>query len=126
VADTTSGYASQTVKVSAAHSAGDSAISINSDQTSATILKAGDIVRFENHTKVYMVTQDVASDGSGDATMNIFPNLIEALEDDSAGGNTAVTINQVPIRMFIDGDVQTYKHATNETITAEFDLIEEI
>lgn len=41
------------------------------------ILKAGDFIQFENHSKVYILTQDVHSDNSGNATLEISPNLVE-------------------------------------------------
>lgn len=126
ISDTKTGLSSQTVKVSTAASVGASSIGITSDATSTTILKAGDVVRFENHTKVYMVTTDVSSNGAGVATMGIFPNLITALDDDSAGGNTSVTVHQVPFRMFIDKDLQTFKYSNDDFVTVELDLVEEI
>lgn len=123
---TKSSYPNQTVYVSAATSAGASSVTITSDQTSSTILKAGDVVRFGNHNKVYMVSTDISSDVSGVATLEIFPNLIQAIEDDSAGGSVSVTVNQVPFRMFIDKDVQVYKHQTDGTVSFEFDVVEDI
>jgi hypothetical protein len=119
-------YASQTVYVSSAASVGASSVTVTSDQTSSTILKAGDVIKFENHTKVYMLTADATSDGSGVATLNITPNLITALEDDSAGGNTSVTVNAVPFRCFLSNDIQQFKHAVNEFISFEFDITEDI
>jgi hypothetical protein len=126
VSDTSGSFASQTLNVTAAASVGASSLTVTSDQNSSTILKAGDVVRFANHTKVYMVTTDIVSNGSGVATLEIFPNLIQAIEDDSAGGSVGVTVNQVPFRMFIDKDVQVYKHATDGTISYEFDVVEDI
>ena len=126
VSFTQGGFPSQTVFVSAAASVGASSVTVTSDQTSSTILKAGDVVRFENHTKVYMLTADATSNGSGIATLNITPNLIVALDDDSAGGNTSVTVNNVPFRMFLDNDLQQFKHAVNEFITFEFDIVEDL
>tara|TARA_A100001201_G_C4087321_1_gene200948 strand:+ start:694 stop:1317 length:624 start_codon:yes stop_codon:yes gene_type:complete len=126
VSDTKTGLSSQTVKVSSAASVGASSVDITSDATSTTILKAGDVVRFENHTKVYMVTADVSSDSTGVATMSIFPNLITALDDDSAGGNTSVTVHQVPFRMFVDGDLQTFKYGNDDFVSLELDLVEEV
>lgn len=40
-----------------------------------TVLKAGDWIQFENDTKVYSVISDVTSNGSGQATIRIYPAL---------------------------------------------------
>ena len=126
VSNTSGNFPSQTVFVSAAASVGASSVTVTSDQASSTILKAGDVVRFENHTKVYMLTADATSNGSGIATLNITPNLIVALDDDSAGGNTSVTVNAVPFRCFLSNDIQQFKHAVTEFISFEFDITEDI
>ena len=44
------------------------------------LLKAGDLVQFSNHEKVYMITADVDSDGSGNSTLNIMPPVAISLE----------------------------------------------
>lgn len=120
-------YPTQTMYVTAAQSVGDTAISVATNAgNSITVLKAGDVVRFENHTKVYMLTADATTDGSGLATLNITPGLNTAIEDDSAGGNTAVTVNAVPFRMFINGDVQKFQYTLDGTATYDFRLIEDI
>lgn len=46
------------------------------------ILKAGDYIQLSN--RLYMVTQDASSDGSGNATLDIFPRLRESPADNSA------------------------------------------
>lgn len=62
-------------------------------------LKAGDVVKFAGHTKVYMLTADADSDGSGAATLTIEPGLRTALVD-----NDAVTTTAVPFRVRMTGD----------------------
>ena len=71
-------------------------------------------------------TADTILDGTSVGTLNITPGLQTAIEDDSAGGNTQVIVNAVPFRMFINGDQQTYKYQTDESVTYEFRLIEDI
>lgn len=120
-------YPNQTMYVTAAKAIGSTQIDVTSDAGSnITALKAGDVVKFENHTKVYMVTADTILDGTSVGTLNITPGLQTAIEDDSAGGNTQVIVNAVPFRMFINGDQQTYKYQTDESVTYEFRLIEDI
>lgn len=50
---------------------------INTDGwgTSQTVLKAGDWIQFTSDKKVYMVTADVVTGGSGAASIEIFPAL---------------------------------------------------
>ena len=124
---TRGGYPNQTMYVTAAKAIGSTQIDITSDAgTNITVLKAGDVVKFENHSKVYMVTADTVLDGASVGTLNITPGLQTAIEDDSAGGNTQVIVDAVPFRMFINGDQQAFKYQTDESITYEFRLIEDI
>ena len=69
-----------------------------------------------------MLTQDATTDGSGDVSVEITPNLIEAVNDD---GSSTVTVDDVPFRMTLTGDIQEYKYATDGTIAYEIDVIEE-
>jgi len=112
------------VFVEGAHSAGDTTIAITTFPDSATtalgdqvLLKAGDVVRFANHTKVYMVTTDINTDSAGLATLNIQPALVEALADEEA-----VTTNNVPFRMMMSGDVQEFNYRTDNLIAYEIDI----
>lgn len=68
---------------------------------SVTILKAGDFVKFSNHSKVYMQTEDVASNGSGVATLTLNTPLIEALTH----GAQIVTHN-IPFTVALANDDQ--------------------
>ena len=61
--------------------------------------KAGDVIKFAGHSKVYMVTADAASDGSGAATLTIIPALLAAVTD-----GEALTVNNVPFRVALAGD----------------------
>ena len=127
ISQTQGDYPTQTMFVTAAQSVGDTAIAVSTNAgNSITVLKAGDVVRFENHTKVYMLTADATTNGSGQATLNITPPLNTAIEDDSAGGNTSVTVNDVPFRMFINGDVQKFRYSLDGSTTYDFRLIEDI
>ena len=65
--------------------------------TSATVMKAGDFVKFANHTKVYMLTADLVCDTNGDATMAIEPALITSPATDSA-----ITFSSVPFTCYVD------------------------
>lgn len=52
------------------------------------ICKAGDLIKFDGHNKVYQVTDDADSDGSGHATINIQPRL-----ETSPSNNSDITIH---------------------------------
>lgn len=61
-------------------------------------LKAGDLIKFAGHAKVYMVMSDANTDATGNVTLTIEP----ALETSPADGE-AVTISNVPFQVsFVD------------------------
>lgn len=68
---------------------------------STLIYKAGDLVKFANHNKAYMLTADVTSDGSGNATLPIKPALLTSPAD-----NSAITYQNVPITVAFTDDMQ--------------------
>lgn len=47
-------------------------------------MKAGDLVQFNGHTKVYMLTDDATADGSGDVSIIIQPPLHESVANNEA------------------------------------------
>lgn len=114
-----SGSAVSSKSVNGDHTAGDTTIDISTTLTSQNLLKAGDVVRFENHTKVYMVTSDINTDGSGNATLNIQPALVENLTN-----GEDITLTNVPFRMIITNDIQEYSHRTDGLIDYEIDIEE--
>lgn len=104
------------------HSKGDTAIEIDSDLGGeGNVLKAGDVVRFDNHSKVYMCTTDVNTDGGGGATLNISPPLLEDLPAD-----TDITIIDVPFRMILSNEVQEFGYRTDGLVEYEIDVREVI
>lgn len=113
-------------------SAGATSIDIISDQVSKTnLLKAGDVIRFHNHSKVYMVTEDVATDAGGLGTIQFTPGLVTAVESDSAGfvadsagGGDAIIVNEVPFRMILSNDIQEYGYRNDGYVEYEIDVEE--
>lgn len=78
---------------------------------------AGDIIKFANHTKVYMISEDASTGG----TINFFPDLIEDVP-----ASTLITIENVPFQVYIPDDISKWK-TNNPTIsTYEIKLIEDI
>ena len=96
-----------------AHSAGDNTITM--DGISGTV-KAGDFIKFANHTKVYMVVSDFSS-----GTMTIEPALHESVAD-----NETVTFNSVPFTMRVARDVQQFKLSGYEQYDLQVDFVEAI
>tara|TARA_R100001440_G_scaffold54359_3_gene74157 strand:+ start:96 stop:740 length:645 start_codon:yes stop_codon:yes gene_type:complete len=102
------GLANVTAQVDGAHTAGVSSILLENfsfTSVSGDILKRGDVIKFTNHDKVYMITADAANaeatvGGSTDVTINIQPPLIADLANDEA-----VTLNKPAYSVYLTGDV---------------------
>lgn len=115
------------ILVNGNQSQGDTTISVRAYDTdstvaeSRTILNAGDVIRFASHTKVYMATQDITTDGTGVATIDITPALFEDIVD-----GTEVTHDAVPFRMTLERDVQEFKYDNSGFVGYELDVLEEI
>ena len=77
-------------------------------------LKAGDMITFAGHTKVYMVVSDVTS-SSNAATVTIEPPLISAVSD-----NAVVTYDNVAFTVYLTNDVQEFGAVTS---TKDGDLL---
>lgn len=56
-------------------SAGATAVQTTWADTSTTVMKAGDLLTFSGGAKVYMLTEDAVSDGSGLASLRVIPEL---------------------------------------------------
>lgn len=123
VSENQSGVIGIIATVDGTNAAGSSSVNIATNKNSQTIMKAGDVIRFPSHNKVYMLTADATTDGTGDVAVAITPNLIEAVNDD---GSSTVTVDDVPFRMTLTGDIQEYKYATDGTVSYEIDIIEEV
>ena len=74
-------------------------------------LKAGDYVRFEGFTKVYMVT----------ATMNIEPGLLNAVAADKD-----LDYKDVPFTVFLENPVQEFQTGLANIVQYELDMREAI
>lgn len=114
VHDDALGNVSGTVRANGLHAIGDSTIAI--DGITGT-LKAGDFIKFANHTKVYMVT----ADQSGAGTLSIQPGLLSAVPD-----NTVITYDNVQFTVRLANDVQEMRVRGYEQYNYEVDLIEVI
>jgi hypothetical protein len=85
----------------------------------AAAVKAGDLLKFAGHTKVYMVTTDAASDGTGLATLTIEPQLIATIADAEA-----LVYSSVPFTVALAGDNLDTVIAPGMLYTLDIDLVE--
>jgi hypothetical protein len=67
------------------------------------LLKQGDVFRFENHNKVYMCTEDVSSNASGQCTLNFVPSLVH----NNVPNNTLILWRNVRFSMSLQGNETT-------------------
>ena len=116
------GIATGTPLVVGVHSAGVKAIQVDGWTAGQTgILKAGSILKFSGHSKVYMLESDADSDGTGLSTLNLNPSIIEDLAN-----NEVVTINNVPFTMFIPEKIIKWKTTHPELSSYTLELTESI
>ena len=110
------------IQVVGAHTSGDASIALDgftANQTGA--LKAGDLIKFANHSKVYMVQSDIDSSGGGALTVLISPNLVTALTD-----NVAVTVNKPSFTVYLENNEIVYSTDANGFYSISFDVREVI
>jgi hypothetical protein len=115
------GTATGTPLVNGAQSAGDNTIVTDGWSNSITALKAGDFLKFSGHNKVYMVTADATSDGSGNATLTIEPPLLASVADDEP-----LTVSNVPFTVALTTDTQEYAAGPPNIYEFSLQLIEVI
>ena len=97
------GVETGTLAVNGSHTAGDNTIAIDGFAAdSANRLRVGDFIKFNGHTKVYMVVADVTS-SSGAATVTIEPPLISSLANDET-----VSYDNIPFTVHLTNDIQEF------------------
>jgi hypothetical protein len=120
VISTTQGQSSESPVVNGALAVGVTSASIDGLTASQTdILKAGDFFKFSGHSKVYMATDDMDSDGSGDGTLNFAPALVNAVADDET-----LTISAVPFTVAFTNDLTTFNTDASSLYGFSFELAE--
>ena len=116
------GKAETDIQVVGAHTSGDASIALDGFSASQTgALKAGDLIKFANHSKVYMVQSDIDSDGSGALTVLISPNLVASLAD-----NEAVTVNKPSFTVYLENNEIMYSTDASGFYSISFDVREVI
>ena len=91
-------------KVSVAASEGATSVTTSTWTASKTVLKAGDFLKFGNHSKLYRVTATAVSNSSGIVTLGIFPALVMA-----APINTTIAVNALQMTARFDADTNAYQ-----------------
>jgi len=108
------------ILVNGAVALGSNSIAMDGFTNSTTgVLKAGDLIKFASDNKVYMVTADANSNGSGEATITIEPPLQVAASD-----NAAVTVNKPSFRVALMQDDLLYSTDAAGFFTLSFDVRE--
>lgn len=101
-------------------SAGSNAVGItNSSETGN--LKKGDLIKFSNHDKVYMLTADIDLDGSSVNALQFHPPLTTAVTS-----STTVTYNNVPFKVYLASDAVSVRTTADEMYEYEIRVNEEI
>lgn len=86
---------------------------------STTVFKAGDYVKFTGHDKVYMLTANAISDGSGNATLAIEPALVATPANDSA-----IIFENISFTVALNGSVQEFRTGASGFFSYEIDFAE--
>ena len=108
------------ILVNGVHSVSDNTIALDGFSQTTGALKAGDLIKFANHSKVYMVESDVNASG-GAATVTISPNLVSSLAD-----NEAVTVNKPAFTVYLESDEIMYSTDISGFYSISFDVREVI
>ena len=98
---------------------GGSTVKVRSTDTGT--LKKGDIIKFSNHDKVYMLTSDTTFDGSSTLDLDIFPPLVNAVSD-----THTVTYIDVPVKVFFVENQHSYSVGPDLLYTYEIEVREDI
>lgn len=83
------------------------------------VAKAGDFVKFAGHSKVYMVTADADSSGTGTATISIEPALLA-----SPANAEALTTSSVPFTVALAADTLSGAIGAGPLYSLDVDLVE--
>ncbi len=108
------GNATGTVRSTAIHAIGVTTVSIDG---LSGVLKTGDVVKFANHAKVYMIT----ADRSGTGNLSIEPSLQSAVAN-----NEVITYDNVPFLARLNNDIQEYSLASASLVNYDVDFIEAV
>jgi hypothetical protein len=83
-------------------------------------LKAGDLIKFANHSKVYMIAEDANASG-GAATVTISPPLVASLAN-----NESITVNKPSFTVYLESNEIMYSTDASGFYNISFDVREVI
>ena len=106
--------------VHAAAAAGATSVTINVVSGSTSIVKAGNVIQFANHDKVYMVVTNVTAN-PGNNTFTIEPPLVTAVPL-----TTAVTYKDVYFKVFATNELQEFQYTNNGLVAMRVDVQETV
>lgn len=115
----TRGTASGVITNDATVAAGQNSCDVGGGGVGTTLLK-GDMIKFSNHDKVYMVTEDITFTGGND-TIEFHPPLVTGIDN-----TTTITYNDVPFKVYLTGDNIRYATSTDGLYQYEIKVNEEI
>jgi len=110
------GDVSGIVSTNGSHSAGDTTIDV---QNIIGTIKAGDFIKYNTHSKVYMVVEDATGDSNDEATITIEPPLREDVDTD-----VVILYDNVPFTVRLTNDVQEFNTSDLDLYRFEVDFIE--
>jgi hypothetical protein len=108
------------ILVNTAHSAGIDTVNMDGFSHSSHALRAGDLIKFAGHSKVYIVQEEVTA-SSGQAAVKISPNLVSSLAD-----NEAVTVNKPSFTVYLENNDIMYSTDASGFYSISFDVREVI
>lgn len=94
--------------------------SIRANGATGTLL-AGDFIKFSNHNKVYLVTDDVNMDASSEDTIPIFPSLVTAVN-----ATTTIVYDNVPFTVMLVDDASSFTTDANGFYRYAIEVREEL
>ena len=106
------------ILVVGAQSAGDDDIASDGFSHTNNALRAGDLIKFANHSKVYMVTDDITASG-GAASITISPPLVAAVAD-----NEAITVNKPQFTVYLSTGEISYSTDASGFYSISFEVRE--
>ena len=86
--------------------------------TAIGTMKAGDFIKFSTQDKIYMLTSDIALDGSTSVTVAFTPGLLEVIDVPT------VTYNSVPFKVHLTSDTQAFSIDNNLMYTYQVEVRE--
>jgi hypothetical protein len=109
------------IKVVGSQAVGDTSIEVDGlTNNQAGAFKAGDVIKFNDHDKVYMIQSDMDATGTS-ATILISPPLISTLAD-----NEVVVTNKPQYTVYLANDEIMYTTDSSGMFNISFDVRERI